>query len=296
MDAPEPAPSPATPRHPGHPDPLSPGDKVLLVDRKQRRYLQTLAEGGSFHYHAGVVAHDDLIGRPEGSAVRSTKGSTLTVVRPTSADWTVKAPRGAQVIYPKDQAMIVQLADVCPGAVVVEAGAGSGALTSALLRAVGPTGRVISHEVREDHAEVARRNVAERFDGPPDTWELRVGDVVTQLAGTRADRVVLDFMEPWLALPAALEALNPGGILLTYTPSVPQVMRVHETLRTDRRWGMAQTVETLVRGWHVDGLAVRPDHRMVAHTAFLTTARRLADPDPDWSPSSDRNEGSAPCV
>ncbi|CAN5211150.1 tRNA (adenine-N1)-methyltransferase [soil metagenome] len=263
------------PRHPGHPDPFTVGDKVLLVDRKGRRYLQTLAEGGAFHFHSGVVPHEDLVGSPEGCTVRSSKGSSLVAVRPTSADWTVKAPRGAQVVYPKDQAMIVQLADVCPGATVVEAGAGSGALTSALLRAVGPAGRVTSFEVREDHATIARRNVEERFGGPPPNWELRVDDVVAGLDGSSADRLVLDLLDPAEVVAAAADALRPGGILLSYTPTVPQVMRLRDALSNDERWGMAQTVETLVRGWHVDGLAVRPDHRMVAHTAFLTTARRL---------------------
>lgn len=263
------------PRRPGHPEHFSPGDKVLLTDRKGRRYLLTLQEDGAFHYHAGMVAHADLLGRPEGSQVRSSKGSTLRALRPTAADWTVKAPRGAQVIYPKDQAMIVSLADIGPGSVVVEAGAGSGALTSALLRAVGERGRVISFEWRDEHADVAERNVAERFAGLPPTWELRRGDVVEGLAEMTCERLVLDLLEPWDVLAAATQALHPGGLVCAYTPTVPQVMRLRETLSTDARWGMAETSETLVRGWHVDGLAVRPDHRMVAHTAFLTTARRL---------------------
>lgn len=265
----------APPRPPGHPDPLSPGDKVLLIDRKQRRYLLTLTAGQTFHYHSGMVAHDDLVGRPEGSRVRSSKGSTLLAVRPTAADWTVKAPRGAQVVYPKDQAMIVGLADIAPGLVVVEAGAGSGALTSALLRAVGPDGHVHSFELRDEFADVAERNVAARFGGAPATWTLHRGDVVEGLSSTPCDRVVLDLLEPWAVLPAAAEALHPGGILIAYTPTVPQVMRLREALDADLAWGLSATVETLVRGWHVDGLAVRPDHRMVAHTAFLTTARRL---------------------
>jgi tRNA (adenine57-N1/adenine58-N1)-methyltransferase catalytic subunit len=263
------------PRRPGHPDPLSAGDKVMLVDRKQRRYLQTLTEGGAFHFHGGIVSHDDLIGQPEGTRVRSTKSQQLLAIRPTSADWSVKAPRGAQVVYPKDQAMIVQLADIGPGSVVVEAGAGSGALTVALLRAVGPTGRVISFELRDDHADIAERNVLERLGGHPENWELRRGDVVEGLRDAPCDRLVLDLLEPNVVAPVAAEVLNPGGILLAYTPTVPQIMRLHEVLAADERWGMAQTVETLVRGWHVDGLSVRPDHRMVAHTAFLTTARRL---------------------
>jgi tRNA (adenine57-N1/adenine58-N1)-methyltransferase catalytic subunit len=172
--------------------------------------------------------------------------------------------------------MIVSLADICPGATVVEAGAGSGALTAALLRAVGPAGRVISFELRDDHADIAVRNVTERFGGLPATWELRRGDVREGLPEVVCDRVVLDLLEPWEVTKAAAEALHPGGILLAYTPTVPQVMRLREALDAEGHWAQAQTVETLLRGWHVDGLAVRPDHRMVAHTAFLTTARRLA--------------------
>ena len=264
------------PRHPGSPEPFAEGDKVLLVDRKQRRYLLTLQAGREFHTHHGLLAHDDITGRPEGSSLRTTKGAPLLALRPTAADWTVKAPRGAQVVYPKDQAMIVALADICPGAAVVEAGAGSGALTAALLRAVGPTGSVISFELRDAFADVAERNVAERCGGPPPNWQLRRGDVVEGLASLRCDRVVLDLLEPWAAVKASADALHCGGILCAYTPSVPQVMRLREALDADPRWGLAQTCETLVRGWHVDGPAVRPDHRMVAHTAFLTTARRLA--------------------
>jgi tRNA (adenine57-N1/adenine58-N1)-methyltransferase len=264
-----------TSRHPGHADPLSEGDKVLLTDRKGRRWLLTLAAGREFHFHAGIVAHDDLLGRPEGTTVRSSKGATVLALRPTAADWTVKAPRGAQVVYPKDQAMIVALADIAPGVTVVEAGAGSGALTSALLRAVGERGHVVSIELREDFADVAERNVSDRFGGPPPNWELRRGDALDELAAVSCDRVVLDLLEPWLLLKAAGDALRPGGILCAYTPTVPQVMRLREALDAEPGWGQAATTETLVRGWHVDGLAVRPDHRMVAHTAFLTTARRL---------------------
>ena len=273
------------PRRPGHPDPLSQGEKVLLIDRKERRYFVVLEPGKDWHFHGGIVRHDDILGRPEGCHVRSTKGSTLLVLRPTSGDWTVKAPRGAQVVYPKDQAMIVALADVTPGVTVAEAGAGSGALTSALLRAVGPEGKVISFELRDDHADIAERNVIERFGEHPPNWELRRGDVIEGLPQVRCERVILDLLEPWEVLKAAGEALTPGGIVLAYTPTVPQIMRLHEAMADDPRWGFAKTVETLVRGWHVDGLAVRPDHRMVAHTAFLTTARRLPDPEPDLEPA-----------
>jgi tRNA (adenine57-N1/adenine58-N1)-methyltransferase catalytic subunit len=260
----------------GAPAPRGRGGAVLLVDRKGRRYLINLEEGGSFHYHGGVVPHADLIGKPEGTTVRSAQGANLLAVRPTAVDWTLKAPRGAQVVYPKDQAMILTLGDIGPGATVVEAGAGSGALTAAPRRAGGPAGRVTSFEGRDEHADVAERNIAQRFGDIPQNWELRREDVVAGLEGLSSDRVVLDLLEPWAAVKVAAEALRPGGIFVAYTPTVPQVMRLREGLDHDGSWGLVQTVETLLRGWHIDGLAVRPDHRMVAHTAFITTARRLA--------------------
>jgi tRNA (adenine57-N1/adenine58-N1)-methyltransferase len=266
-----------TPRFPGDAALLDAGETVLLIDRKQRRYLVDLQAGGEFHYHGGALAHDDLIGQPEGVRVRSAKGTYLRVFRPTAADWTVKAKRGAQVIYPKDQALIVGLTDIGPGMTVVEAGAGSGALTCALLNAVGMTGCVISFEVRDDHADIAERNVVRRFGGRPPHWTLHRGDVVAGLDGLHCHRLVLDLLEPWEVVKAAAAALHPGGLLCAYTPTVPQVMRMHEALVTDGRWGRTQTVEAMLRGWHVAGLAVRPDHRMVAHTAFLTTTRRLPD-------------------
>ncbi len=265
-----------TARHPGHPDPLSPGDAVLLTDRKGRRFLVRLTPGGEYHFHRGVVAHDDLLGSPEGCTVTSSMGERLVAFRPTITDWTLKAPRGAQVIYPKDQALILVLGDICPGATVVEAGAGSGALSAALLRAIGPTGRLRSYERREEFAAVARKNVTDRFGELPSNWELVVGDLGDHLAQESCDRLVLDMLEPWLHVADAATAVRPGGILVSYTPTVPQVMRLREALDASPAWGMAQTSETLLRTWNVDGLAVRPDHRMVAHTAFLTVARRLA--------------------
>lgn len=262
-------------RHAGHPDPLSVGDTVILMDRKGRRFMFELAAGSEYHMHRGVIRHDDLIGLPEGSTVTSSLSARLTAVRPTTTDWTLKAPRGAQVVYPKDQAMIVTLGDIVPGAVVVEAGAGSGALTCALLRAVGATGRVMSFERREDHAEVAAANVRRRLGGQPDNWTLTVGDLADGLDGLSCDRLVLDMLEPWAHLPAAATAINAGGLLIAYTPTITQVMRLRETLDAAGGWGLTATSETLHRTWHVDGLSVRPDHRMVAHTAFLTTARRM---------------------
>ncbi|HUG87079.1 MAG TPA: tRNA (adenine-N1)-methyltransferase [Euzebya sp.] len=267
-------------RHAGHPDPLSAGDTVIMMDRKGRRFMFQLEAGKDYHFHRGIIHHDDLIGLPEGSTVTSTMSAKLTVVRPTTTDWTLKAPRGAQVVYPKDQAMIVTLGDILPGATVVEAGAGSGALTCALLRAVGVEGRVVSFERREDHAEVAVANVARRMGGVPDNWALTVGDLADGLAQLRCDRLVLDMLEPWAHLEAAAGAIHPGGLLIAYTPTITQVMRVRQAMDPDPRWGLVQTSETLLRTWNVDGLAVRPDHRMVAHTAFLTTARRMI-PDAD---------------
>jgi tRNA (adenine57-N1/adenine58-N1)-methyltransferase len=282
-----------TPRFPGDAAPLGAGETVMLVDRKQRRYLVDLADGAEFHYHGGAVAHDDIIGRPEGSLVRSAKNTQLRVFRPTAADWTVKAPRGAQVVYPKDQALIVGLTDIRPGMTVVEAGAGSGALTCALLDAVGDAGDVISFELRDDHADVAERTVARRRGGLPDNWTLRRGDVTAGLADVPCHRVVLDLLEPWEVCKAASAALHPGGLLCAYTPTVPQVMRLHEALADDDRWGSGDTVEALVRPWNVAGLSVRPAHRMVAHTAFLTIVRRLPT-SPTAGPGVGSDPGSAP--
>lgn len=264
-------------RFPGDAAPLEAGETVLLIDRKQRRYLVELTAGGKFHYHGGAVAHDDMIGHTEGLLVRSAKNTQMRVFRPTAADWTVKAPRGAQVIYPKDQALIVGLTDIRPGMTVVEAGAGSGALTCALLDAVGDAGRVISFELRDDHADVAERNVARRHRAAPANWTLHRGDVVAGLADVACHRIVLDLLEPWEVCKSAATALHPGGLLCAYTPTVPQVMRLHEALAEDPRWAAAETVEALLRPWNVAGLSVRPAHRMVAHTAFLTIVRRLAE-------------------
>ncbi len=271
-------------RLPGSDHPLQAGEVVVITDRKGRRYLVTLEPGAQWHSHGGLVEHDVLIGEVEGTAVRTGKGMEVVVLRPTREDFVLKMKRGAQVVYAKDQAMIVAAADVRPGCTVVEAGAGSGALTLALLDAVGPTGRVISFERRAEHAAVARRNV-ERFHGThPDTWELIEGDVAEGLPGLRAHRVVLDLLEPWQVIGAAAAALPPGGIVLTYAPTVPQVMRVVETLHDDGRFHAVRTTETLVRPWDLDGLAVRPAHRMVAHTAFLTTARRVPSRDQGGPP------------
>ena len=260
---------------PGDPSPLAAGELVVLRDERGRRSLVVLRDGGTWHSHSGALEHDDVIGRPEGSTVATPKGVEIIVLRPTREDFVLKMQRGAQVVYPKDQAMIVGLADVRPGMRVVEAGAGSGALTLALLDAVGPEGSVLSVERREDHAVDARRNVERFHGGPVARWELVVGDVADVLRTTSAHRIVLDLPEPWLALDGVATALAPGGIVVTYLPSVPQVMEVTEALWSHGGFTDVATSETLVRGWDVDGLAVRPAHRMVAHTAFLTRARRV---------------------
>ncbi len=283
-----------TPRLPGSPEPLAEGELVLFTDRKQRRYLVTLQAGAEWHSHAGAIPHDDILGRPEGCAVRTNKNMEVTVLRPTREDFALKMKRGAQVVYPKDQAMITALADIRPGCTVVEAGAGSGALTMALLDAVGPDGRVVSFERREDHLEIARRNVERWYGGPPANWELRLGALEAGLADLTCHRIVLDVLEPWVMVEPAARALAPGGILLAYMPTVTQVMRLTEALDDHKAFGPAKTSETLVRNWDVNGLAVRPGHRMVAHTAFLTVARRVVPIDeggPTYVPRKARTPG-----
>jgi tRNA (adenine57-N1/adenine58-N1)-methyltransferase catalytic subunit len=253
--------------------PFVAGDRVLLVDAKRRRHLVTLVEGGEFHTHAGVLDHAVLIGREEGVTVRTSLGARLVAVRPTLAEYVLKMPRGAQVIYPKDLGPILMLADVFPGARVLESGVGSGALTATLLRAVGPEGHVTGYEIREEFAERARRNV-EGFLGAGQPLDLEVRDVYSGIDAAGLDRVLLDLPEPWRAVKHAEAALHPGGILLAYLPTIGQVARLREELAAST-FGMADTIEVLQRGWHVDGQSVRPDHRMVAHTGFLTHARLL---------------------
>lgn len=253
--------------------PFAVGDRVLLVDAKKRRHLITLAEDGAFHSHAGVLAHDELLGRSEGITVRTTMGARLIALRPTLAEYVLEMPRGAQVIYPKDLGPILVLADVAPGARVLESGVGSGALTMALLRAVGAEGAVVGYELREDFAERARSNV-EGMLGPDVPLSIEVRDTYEGIDEESLDRILLDLPEPWQVVKHAQQALRPGGILLAYLPTIGQVARLREQIASSS-FGMAQTVEVLQRSWHVDGQSVRPDHRMVAHTGFLTAARLL---------------------
>ncbi len=256
------------------------GDRVQLRDRKGRLHTVWLEAGKIFHTHHGQISHDDLIGQPDGSLVSSSSGATYLALRPLLADVTLAMPRGATVVYPKDAAAILALADIAAGLTVVEAGAGSGALTMWLLRAVGPSGAVHSYERREDFAEVARRNVLAQHGEHPAWWTLSVGDLADRLADDHGpgtvDRVVLDMLAPWECLPAVAAALAPGGVLCCYVATTTQLSRVVEAVREQGGFTEPAAVEVMQRGWHVQGLAVRPEHRMIGHTGFLVTARRLA--------------------
>lgn len=254
---------------------FAPGDRVQLTDPKGRMHTLTLQPGKVFHTHRGALAHDELIGLPDGSVVTSTGGTAYLALRPLLADYVLSMPRGAQVIYPKDAAQIVAMGDIFPGAKVLEAGAGSGALTCSLLRAVGEHGRVFSFEIRPDFAEVAERNVTAFFGARPATWTLTTGDV-SACAETGFDRIVLDMLAPWEMLDLVDRALVPGGVLVGYVATTTQLSELVEALRERGGYTEPRAWESLVRDWHADGLAVRPDHRMIAHTAFLITARRLA--------------------
>ena len=252
---------------------LAYGERVMLLDAKKRRYLVTLSEGGEFHSHAGFVPHGEIAGQAEGTIVRSTRGAEYTVLRPTLEDYVIEMPRGAQVIYPKDLAPICMLADIGPGLRVFETGIGSGALSMTMLR-WGAT--IVGYEIREDFANRARANVRE-FLGEQalDRYDVHIADSYAGIDAALGafDRVVLDLPEPWQVVPHVEPLLLAGGVLVAYTPSIVQAARTREELKG--RWIDARTIEVLHRGWHIDGQAVRPDHRMVAHTAFLTVERFL---------------------
>ncbi|NEA30810.1 tRNA (adenine-N1)-methyltransferase [Streptomyces sp. SID13031] len=259
-----------------HHGPLQAGEWITLSDSKQRRHSVFLERGKVFHTTKGGIEHDELIDGPDAVVVRSKGGVEYLALRPLMADYSVSMPRGAAVIYPKDTAQIVTMADIFPGAKVVEAGAGSGALTTALLRAVGIHGQVISFERREDFAEVARKNVTGFFGAEHPAWRLQVGDLVELLDEEDVDRIVLDMLAPWECIDAAAGALVPGGVFCAYVATTTQLSRVVETLRAHGEFTEPRAWESLVRDWHVEGLAVRPGHRMQGHTAFLVTARRMA--------------------
>ncbi|MFL6099457.1 MAG: tRNA (adenine-N1)-methyltransferase [Actinomycetales bacterium] len=265
--------------------PFAAGDRVQLTDPKGRMHTITLAPGKQFHTHRGIFDHDELIGAAEGTVVRTTSGIEYLALRPLLADYVLSMPRGAAVVYPKDAGQVVAMGDIYPGAVVVEAGVGSGALTMSLLRAVGDQGTLHSVERRPEFATIARANVEEFFGGPHPAWTLTVGELVDVLEqdvpeGT-VDRVVLDMLAPWECLDAVARALTPGGVLICYVATATQLSRVAEAARGHGAFTEPQAWESLVRGWHLEGLAVRPQHRMVGHTGFLVTARRMA---PDVKP------------
>lgn len=260
---------------------LTAGERVLLIDAKDRRYLLTLRVGVSFHTHMGIVAHDDVIGAVEGSTVTGSTGRRFVVVRPTLADLVLKMPRGAQVIYPKDLAAMVLAADIAPGDRVLEAGVGSGALSMALLRAGAS---VVGYELRPDFAERAEENVR-ASSGPDAPYRIEIRSAYEPFDEHGLDRIMLDLPEPWQVIPHACRALRPGGFLCAYLPTINQTAQLRAALDASA-FGMAETIEVLRRTWHVTDRSVRPDHRMVGHTGFITTARLLvpavtADGDPE---------------
>ncbi len=249
------------------------GDLALLIDRKARRYMITLAEGETYHCHLGRLSHDDMIGSTIGGWYRTDKSHMLLAVRPSLGDFVRQMPRGPQIIYPKDLGNIVNFADIFPGATVIEGGLGSGALTSALLRAVGVTGKVINYEIDETVLPKAMRNI-ERVTPDTANLEVKIGDIYQGIDERGVDRVVLDVPEPWQAVPGIGDSLVMGGILLSFVPTILQVQRLVLALEDDGRFQLIESLETMLRTWHVTERSVRPDHRMIAHSGFLTTAVR----------------------
>jgi tRNA (adenine57-N1/adenine58-N1)-methyltransferase len=257
------------------------GDRVQLSDAKGNKKTVVLAEGSSFHTHKGYIPHADIIGLDDGSLVTATSGTQYLAIRPLLLDHVLSMPRGAAVIYPRDSASIIVEADIFPGAVVVEAGVGSGGLSSYLLRAIGNNGLLYSFERREDFAETARKNVAAFLEETPKNWEVRVGDLQQEnladdLFG-KVDRIVLDMLAPWECIKTAFNLLKPGGVLCIYVATTTQMSRTAETIKILDTWTPVRAYELLTRGWHLEGLSVRPEHRMVGHTGFLMTTRRMAD-------------------
>ena len=252
------------------------GDRVQLTDAKGKMHTITLKEGGEWHTHKGWLVHDEVVGLPQGSVVETTAGLKLLAFKPLLGDFVLSMPRGATIVYPKDAALIVGFADIAPGTHVLEAGVGSGALTISLLRAVGHEGSVDSFERRDEFAEIATRNVQEYFRGLPSNWSLTVCSVQDADRSKKYDRIVLDMLSPWECVELADEVLHPGGVFLAYVATTTQLSVTAEAIKSSGRFTEPESSESLVRGWHHEGLAVRPDHRMIAHTGFLIQARRLA--------------------
>lgn len=252
------------------------GDRVQLTDPKGKLYTFTITPGKEWHTHKGWINHDDLIGLPEGSVVSTTAGLKFTAFIPLLADYVLSMPRGATIVYPKDAAMIVGVADIYPGACVLEAGVGSGALTLSLLRAVGEAGSVHSVERRQDFADNATANIENYFGQKPKNWQLDVGSLQEQVFTQKFDRVILDMLAPWECVAMAAEVLRPGGVFLAYVATTTQLSATAEALKSDGHFTEPESSETIVRGWHHEGLAVRPQQRMIGHTGFLIQSRRMA--------------------
>ena len=252
------------------------GDRVQLTDAKGKMHTITLKEGGEWHTHKGWLVHDAVVGLPQGSVVETTAGLKFLAFKPLLGDYVLSMPRGATIVYPKDAALIVGFADIAPGTHVLEAGVGSGALTISLLRAVGQEGSVDSFERRDEFAEIATKNVHEYFIGEPSNWSLTIGSVQDADRNKKYDRIVLDMLSPWECVELADEVLHPGGVFLAYVATTTQLSVTAEAIKSSGRFTEPESSESLVRGWHHEGLAVRPDHRMIAHTGFLIQARRLA--------------------
>lgn len=252
------------------------GDRVQLTDAKGKLYSITLAQGSEWHTHKGMLRHDELVGLPEGSIVATNQDLKFQAFRPLLADYVLSMPRGATIVYPKDAAMILGVADIKPGIRVLEAGVGSGALSISLLRAIGEGGVLHSVEIREDFAEISEKNVTSYFGGKPANWNLTIGALQNQSYETEFDRVILDMLSPWECLDVASKALVPGGVLMAYVATTTQLSKIAEAIKESGNFTEPESSESIVRGWHHEGLAVRPQHRMIGHTGFLIFARRMA--------------------
>lgn len=255
---------------------FSEGDRIQLTDPKGKMYTFTITAGKEWHTHKGWIVHNDLIGLPEGSVVSTSAGLKFTAFKPLLGDFVLSMPRGATIVYPKDAAMIIGVADVFPGAKVIEAGVGSGALSISLLRAIGKDGKLCSFERREDFAAIARENVKTYFGSIPSQWQLEVGSVQESSVDEKYDRVILDMLAPWECVAFAADVLRPGGVFLAYVATTTQLSATAEALKDDGRFTEPLSSETIVRDWHHEGLAVRPMQRMIGHTGFLIVSRRMA--------------------
>jgi len=252
------------------------GDRVQLTDAKGKLYSITLAQGSEWHTHKGMLKHDEIVGLPEGSIVATNQDLKFQAFRPLLADYVLSMPRGATIVYPKDAAMILGVADIKPGIRVLEAGVGSGALSISLLRAIGEEGVLHSVEIREDFAEISEKNVSSYFGGKPTNWKLTIGALQDQTFEADFDRVVLDMLSPWECLEVASKALVPGGVFMAYVATTTQLSKIAEAIKDSGNFTEPESSESIVRGWHHEGLAVRPQHRMIGHTGFLIFARRMA--------------------